>query len=124
MQTWPASLPAPLVGSSYSPVDPQISTPMQDGRTFVRRNFTAVPVGFTASWLMTDAQAVEFERFYKEDLGDGVEYFLMRLLLPQGHNEYAVRFSGIYTGPSLASPPNVETQLWRYSASLQMYLRP
>lgn len=121
---WPDGLPAPLVGTEYQSADPQIRTPMQNGRVMVRRNFTAVPVGFNARFVMTDAQAQEFEEFYAAALVDGTHWFLMPLLTPYGRKLEKVRFSGIYRGPALLTMPTEKGRRWSYSADFEIYLRP
>ena len=115
---WPEDLPAPQFGIEFNPRDPQIRTQMQSGRTFSRRNFTAVPVDFSARWILTSDQAVEFESFYKSDTEDGTKWFTMPLLFPQGEIDSVVRFEGIYTYK------RVGPCMWEYSADMQMYLRP
>lgn len=122
---WPSELPMPRIGTEYKPVDPQLRTPMQSGRTFVRRNFTAVPVNFTASWVIKgDANAALFEDFYRLDLEDGTLWFEMPLLLPQGRGERLVQFQGIYSGPRRLNAPGASDGVWEYSANMQMFLRP
>ena len=122
---WPDELPAPLLGSDFAPLDPQIRTPMQSGRVFVRRNFTAVPVPFRARWIFKkDEHAVRFEQFYKEDTTDGTVWFWMPLLLPQGRGPYLVQFQGIYTGPVRVNAPGMLHGNWEYSANMMMFLRP
>ena len=121
---WPDELPAPLIGTQYRPIDPQIRTPMQSGRVFVRRNFTAVPVAFPVRWAMkSDAQAALFEDFYRVTLEDGTLWFETPLLTPQGRGPWLVQFQGIYTGPRLLTPPG-GSRVWEYSADLLMFLRP
>lgn len=121
---WPEELPAPLIGTEFAPIDPQIRTPMQSGRVFVRRNFTAVPVPFTARWAMkTDEQAVQFESFYKDTLKDGTLWFNMPLNLPQGRGGQLVQFQGIYSGPTRLNAPN-GNGVWEYSANMMIFLRP
>ena len=121
---WPDELPAPLIGTQYNPIDPQIRTPMQSGRVFVRRNFTAVPVALPARWAMkSDAQAALFEDFYRVTLEDGSLWFEMPLLLPQGRGPWLVQFQGIYTGPRLLTPPG-GSRVWEYRADLLLFLRP
>lgn len=121
---WPDDLPAPLIGTEFAPIDPQIRTPMQSGRVFVRRNFTAVPVPFTAQWAMkSNEQAVQFELFYKDTLEDGTLWFNMPLNLPQGRGNQLVQFQGIYTGPKRLNAPD-GNGVWEYSANMMIFLRP
>lgn len=125
MIKWPNSLPAPLIGTQYSPVDPQLRTQMQSGRSFVRRNFTATPDNFIAHWIFTtDAQARRFEEFYKYDTEDGTLWFEMPLVLPQGRGPRTVQFVGIYAGRTRLNPPGHSNGVWEYSANMQLYLRP
>ena len=115
---WPAELPAPQYGIEFKPRDPQLRTQMQNGRTISRRNFTAVPVDFSARWILTSEQSVRFESFYKSDTEDGTLWFKMPLLFPQGEVESVVRFAGIY------AYSRVGVCEWSYSCNMEMYLRP
>lgn len=125
MIEWPDDFPAPLIGTEYSPIDPQIRTPMQSGRVFVRRNFTAVPVAFPVRWIFkSDELADRFERFYQRDLQDGTRWFRMPLLLPQGRGPQLVQFQGIYRGPRRVNAPGMTPGWWEYSADMQIFLRP
>lgn len=122
---WPSDLPSPLFGTMYQPADPQLRSSMQDGFSYSRRNFTAVPVAFSARWIFkTDAHAAMFEDFYKNDAADGTLWFKMSLLLPQGRGERIVRFAGIYSGPKRVNPPGRTNGAWEYSAPMEIYLRP
>lgn len=120
---WPDDLPAAQIGEQYAPIDPQIRTPMQSGRVFVRRNFTAVPVAVQLRWVMRDAQAALFEEFYRVDLEDGTAWYEMPLDLPQGRGPWMVQFQGIYTGPRRLNAPGGEGA-WEYSADMMLFLRP
>lgn len=125
MIVWPKTLPGPQIGTQYNPVDPQLRTQMQSGRSFVRRNFTATPDNFIARWIFTtDAQARRFEEFYKYDTEDGTLWFEMPLLLPQGRGPRTVRFVGIYAGRTRLNPPGHSDGVWEYSANMELYLRP
>lgn len=117
MIRWPDNLPCPQFGIEFKPRDPQLRTQMQSGRTISRRNFTAVPVDFSARWILTDAQSVRFEQFYQHDTQDGAQWFDMDLMLPQGLIERTVRFSGVYSFSRLGSCA------WEYSCDMEMYLR-
>ena len=121
---YPTTLPPPLAGVSFSPENPQLSTKMESGRTIVRRKFTAVPVKFSLKWVMTDSQAVEFESFYKNILKDGSEWFMMKMLTPQGRQLRKVRFDGIYSGPNRINSGGNVKGYWEYSSKMEMFLRP
>lgn len=122
---WPTELPAPLIGTTYSPVDPQMRTTMQSGRTLARRKFTVVPVRFQARWIFkSDAQAALFEDFYRVATIDGAEWFAMPLLLPQGRDYRSLRFIGPYSGPKRVNPPGADGDFWECSAVLELSQRP
>lgn len=122
---WPIELPAPLMGTTYNPVDPQMRTTMQSGRTLARRNFTVVPVRFQARWIFkSDAQAELFEDFYRVVTIDGAEWFAMPLLLPQGRDYRSLRFIGPYSGPKRVNTPGADGDFWEYSANLEISMRP
>lgn len=122
---WPTELPAPLIGTTYNPVDPQIRTTMQSGRTLARRKFTVVPVHFQARWIFrSDAQAALFEDFYRVVTTDGAEWFAMPLLLPQGRDYRSLRFIGPYSGPKRVNHPGADGDFWEYSAVLELSQRP
>lgn len=119
---WPETLPCPQYeGRACQVVDPTIRTDFASGRSRVRRAFTSVPVAQTVEWKMTRAQAVEFERFFREDLKDGSEWFSMEMVLPQGKGPWAFRFVSIYEGPVLVGAP--DTGVWVYRAELEQWLR-
>lgn len=116
--SWPESLPCPRFGITYAVADPQLKAPLEDGYSTYRRKLTAVPVDFPASWMLSGAQGVEFESFYREILLDGTLWFSMPLVTVQGNGAQFVRFMGAY------SFQRVGSDLWEYSANMQMYLRP
>ena len=74
--------------------------------------------------MMTSAQATAFELFFQSSLKDGVEWFNMELVLPQGKGPWPFQFCDIYDGPHLIGPASAENTRWRYSARLRIYLRP
>lgn len=119
---WPDELPAPLKTVSARPVSPTVRSTMVSGRTFVRRNLTAVPVVYRMTWLFNSEQAVIFEDFFKDDLVDGTLWFKMKLRVAQGEGPWLFQFSDIYEGGDMVGAPSCP--LWQYSASLEMYLRP
>ena len=120
--TWPSTLPAAQrVGRNSEMVSPTVTTQFASGRNRVRRAFTAVPVFQDVEWKMTRAQAVAFEKFFRDTLKDGSEWFLMELDLPQGRGPWAFQFIGPYRGGNLLGP---STSMWQYTARLQQWLRP
>lgn len=120
MIIWPEELPCMLLGSTSEPVDPQLRTPMQNGRTFVRRGFTAVPENFAARWILDDDQASIFEAFYWETLQAGTLWFNMPVWLPQIKGDRSVQFQGAFTRRQLVGGTACVT--WEYSANMQHYL--
>lgn len=111
---WPASLPLPQFGLRYNLADPQMRTLMASGRTISRRKFSYVPTEFSARWMLSTAEASVFEQFYQDDAVDGTEWIEMPLVTPQGEEAQFVRFRGAY------SYRRVGSDLWEYSANLQM----
>lgn len=117
---YPAGLPLPLhEGYGFRPVSPLVRTPMVSGRARVRRGYTATPTQVALIWLMTDAQAQLFEKWYQEELLDGSSWFLARLKTPLGIDYYRSRFVDIYEGPVLQGG-----RYWRFTATLELYRRP
>lgn len=121
MITWPSELPLMQIGSSYEPVDPQLRTQSQSGRTIVRRIYSGVPEEFPARWVMSGTQAIIFERFYRIDLDNGTLWFNMPVWLPQSQGLRAVQFQGIYQRRHLAH--GRDRGLWEYTANMRHYLR-
>lgn len=121
---WPSALPAMRFGSTWRPQSPQIASNLESGRVRIRRNFTAAPVFNEVEFIMDDAQAVAFEAFYRDTLKDGTEWFMMDVLLPQGRGPRKMQFMGIYEGPTRINSPSHSKGFWRYTANLQMFLRP
>lgn len=115
---WPESLPCPRFGITYTVVDPQLRTPQETGYATFRRKLTAVPVDFSARWIMSSTQGDEFETFYREILMDGTLWFSIAMVVVQSNGPQFVRFMGPY------SYQKVGNDLWEYSANMQMYLRP
>src|SRR5690606_6317376 len=101
-----------------SPVDPQSSSGLE-GRAEAVSDFGGIPENFPARWILNDEKATELERFYREDLADGVRWFKMPTLLPQGLKNRTVKFQGAYTRKQLRGGE----PLWEYTANMQLYLR-
>lgn len=118
---WPTQLPPMNIGSMYEPVDPQIRTNMQSGRTFVRRNFTGVPENFKATWIFNDEQAAIFEDFYWNVTDAGTKWFNMPVILPQTKITRQVQFQGPFTRRQMNGGTGCNN--WEYSADMQHFLR-
>ena len=119
---WPKGLPiGQLTDYSIQPVDPLQRVQLESGYTRVRRRYSATPDNVTISWVFTTQQAEIFEHFFAITLADGVRWFKMPILRPQGRLPHVVQFTGIYQGPSPMGPSL--NRKWRYSATLQQYLR-
>ena len=117
---WPDDLPSPLVvGHTVQRGDEMISTEMDDGRKLYRRAFVAVPDIQQYEWIMTSAQAEEFERWYKEDLKGGSLWFNVKRRTPSGHEYQLCHFTRKYSGPNLLA--NTPVGYWRFSAVLEKF---
>ena len=68
---------------------------------------------------MDDMQAQFFEAWFKEVLVDGSQWFECPLKSPVGLTDYTVRFTNMYSGPTL-----VGVSMWRFTASLELRERP
>lgn len=120
---FPSELKPQRVGATYKPVSPTKTTLMQNGRNIVRKVFTQTPVFFDAEFVFDDQQAQIFERFFANDLGNGLEWFTMWVLQPLGVKELVVRFSGAYVGPKVFGMPNATERKWLYTATFEIYTR-
>ncbi len=69
--------------------------------------------------MLNDGQAALFERWFEEELIDGVSWFACRLRSPLGMDYYKARFTDIYEGPTLTN-----ANLWMFAATLELYRRP
>ena len=119
---WPSDLPAMLVGTSYTPVNPRLETQLSSGRTIARPWFTAVPENFSGSWTMNNDEAIRFESFYWSDTKAGTLWFYMPTWIPQDlGGDRLVRFNGIYTRTPI-KVNGTGCGLWTYSCEMQLYL--
>jgi len=107
---------------TYAPVDPQLRTQTQSHSTITRRKFSDVPENFTARFVMTNTQAVIFEKFYRIDLKNGTEWFMLPIVNPQKAPSSLVKFVGAYNRTRL-NAPGATKGIWEYSADMRHYLR-
>lgn len=117
--TWPAGLPNPLIeGHSLQAGRPFQRTSLLNGRAKQRRRFSTVPVEGVFSYVFTGPQASFFEAWFSEILKDGIEWFKTPRKTPLGMRMLVVRFTDMYSGPSL-----VGRDRWRYDCPLEIYER-
>lgn len=118
---WPAGLPCALrEGHSTQHGTPFVRTQMESGRARQRRKFSSVPSVQQFSWLMTQAQCMAFEAWFRDSLEDGAAWFNMRSRTPLGKDtDLVCRFVDMYAGPDIAG-----RDLWRISAPLENWERP
>ncbi|WP_219630785.1 hypothetical protein [Stenotrophomonas maltophilia] len=116
----PKWLPEPLrEGYGLRHVSPQTRSTFVSGRSMPRRAYTATPSQTEVRWLLNDQQSALFEKWFQEQLFDGVSWFACRLRSPLGMDYYKARFTDIYDGPTLTN-----SNLWMFTAQLELYLRP
>jgi hypothetical protein len=122
---YPPELPPLRLGSTYELVNPQLNTDLQNGRTRSRRNFTATPMKFPAMFAYTDEQALVFEDFYHNTLGDGVAWFNMPIIKPAGLKIESVQIVGGYSRALIGAPhPTKATgRMFEYNMRMETYLR-
>lgn len=114
-------LPLPLQdGYGLQPVSPLRRTQLTSGRARQRRLYTSTPSEVSVKWLFTsDSQAQVFEAWFRDALGDGVKWFMMKLQTPVGVKFYKCRFTDIYQGGTLTG-----SLYWQFSATLELWERP
>lgn len=119
MAEYPSQLPAALqVGYRVQTVSPLIRTPLDSGRARQRRRFTSVPQMVTLEWILRNGEAQLFEAWFKFTITDGSDWFDMPVKTANGCQIEQVRFTDIYSGPSMIS-----SQLLRYSAEVEIFER-
>lgn len=77
MAAWPATLPQypTLDGFSEQAVDITLRSPMDAGPPKVRPLYTAAPVDFSLTLVITVAQRATLETFYETTVGFGTDTF-------------------------------------------------
>lgn len=77
MITWPSDLPCALRGKARAPQTNLVAFGTELGPGKVRRRSTARVKRMPIAFLLTRAQAVQFEAFFEDDLDDGALPFSM-----------------------------------------------
>lgn len=117
MIRYPEELPLPLQDSYSigSPVDPMLRTPMESGRARQRVNFDFTPEHPSFKLNFSRNEAAFFRGWYARALNNGVEWFVMKLLLPEGFKDYECRFVG-----KPAETQLVQVSRWEISATVEL----
>lgn len=119
MLSLPDDLPLPVgEGYGFKPVSPIVRTQMASGRAIQRRRFLSVPTVLPVSWLFTAEEAKLFEGWCKWGIG-WADWFLCPIKSPLGLKPTRARFVDIYEGPEF-----VADDLWRYTATLELFELP
>lgn len=119
---YPETLPCPLrEGYAAKTVQPFQRTNLVSGRARQRRRFSSTPTEYRVSWMFAnDAEAAEFETWFKYTLNSGASWFNMPMLTPAGgYARQVCRFVDMYDGPD-----PVAGTMWRVSAKLEMWEQP
>ena len=117
--SYPENLPLGLhSGRAYQLVSPLQRTELSSGRARQRRRFTSVPEGARIQWLFDSLQCRAFEAWWRDALIDGSLWFFCPLETPLGLENYDVRFTDVYTGPTRVGP-----HLWSISGELELRTR-
>lgn len=119
---WPDDFPSALLSERGTrAASPITRTQFASGRARMRRDFTAVPVLHSVSFVLNTEQAKRFEAWFRNRLQDGTEWFWMPIALPQGDGPWTVRYTDIYSGPTPLGPRT--GRLWKYTAEVEQWLR-
>lgn len=117
---WPAGLPNPQrSGHEMRPIPTFVRSELASGRARQRRQFTSVPTQGTFTWVMTSAQAMAFEAWFRDVIHDGADWFNIKRLTPEGMLVLVCRFADMYQGPAMMGRDR-----WRYLALLETWERP
>lgn len=112
--SWPDNLPLPLLnGHGYTPGNNLIESKMSSGYSRTRRISKTVPDVMPVKFLFTAGEAALFEGWFHHAIGDGQEWFLMKVKVPAGLIEHEVKFK-----PPPKKITAVSANLWRKDAVL------
>ena len=93
-------------------------TQLQSGRSRQRRKYTSVPTSGSVSWVMSRAQALVFEAWFRDVVIDGASWFYMPRKTPLGMQSQATRFT------AMPDPEPFGPNRWKYSSSVETWGRP
>lgn len=98
MATWPATLPLPnMSGYQVENGGKVLRTDFDSGPARQRLRFTVCPDDLSVNWKFKPNEIAIFKAFFKTDIHEGVDWFLITLNMGYGLLEYEARFvSGKY----------------------------
>lgn len=92
---FPTNIPKVFMGEySYKPDDNVVRTEMEAGLARQRRRSLFRTVKFNVKWIFSRAELAIFEKFYSEEIYDGVAWFTIKLVNGTGESDYKARFVG------------------------------
>jgi hypothetical protein len=111
---WPDSLPLPLLsGHGYTPGANLVDSVMASGYPRSRRVSKSAPDIMPVKFLFTAGEAALFEGWFHHSIGDGQDWFLMKVKVPSGLIEHEVKFKS--AGQKITA---VSATLWKKDAVL------
>ncbi len=104
LAVWLEDLPLPKLSNYSVRFDSAIlRTAMEGGNPRQRRVFTQVPLRFNAVFIFTNIEYAFFRGFFKIDLNEGVDFFLIELDMDVGLTEESARFLGLYKAKKISN---------------------
>lgn len=95
MTTWPTDLPDPLLNPNAGSVGGNVArTDMESGPARQRLRFGDNPDELSIGWKFKPAEMQIFIDFWRDEINQGTDWFLMDLHRGEGLLTYEVRFIG------------------------------
>ena len=118
MSNWPASLPQQyFLGVDSGDDETRLVSPMDAGPASVRNRFTAFSQSVNSPIVLTGAQRVTFNTFYRTTLNHGTDPFTWTN--PVDDSSVSIRFKSPPKWQSVKSG-SPATRLWRAVLSLEI----
>lgn len=118
---YPAGLPKVTVnGYSIRRRPNIIRTEMESGFPRMRRRSTSVLTDVTVNWKLKLSEFAIFEKWYAEDLKDGVSWFEIVLFNGMGESTVVARFNGT----PYDAKPEALGMYWNVSATIEVQSLP
>lgn len=117
---FPITLPKVVMSSyGYEAVNGRVRTDMDTGLARQRRRFISTPTNYQVKWVFTLKELGVFEKFYFQDLSEGVSWFTLKLVNGAAENTVSARFVDT---PKTTSTGN--GYHWEVTATLETIGRP